>query len=266
MSLTSLPSELILEILFHTCQSQEVYRLLLLINWRFHGLVKFATLLHVPIRIGARNVRSFSEQLTESPELAKHVNYLWINGISADYIRIARACINLISLACSKPVLYSLCSPPPQVCFLHRRLTELTLFDSWECWKGLSELPGAHGRDLCRQMKRLRVHESLSSDFNAELFPSLSHFSISTGSSYIQLRRDLMALAPLPKLEHIVITTFHWIQGQGHETTKKVIAWDKRLRILYFGSGEQGEFELWCGRARKGDCIWSKRMDLRQLC
>ncbi|KAF8158539.1 hypothetical protein B0H34DRAFT_797913 [Crassisporium funariophilum] len=257
MSLTSLPDELILEILSHACPSQEVYHSLLLISWRFHRLVEFTTLLHVPIRITKRNARSFSEQLTKTPELSKHVHYLWISSLEelAESHQIAPACINLIALACSKSVFFSLCSSSSPGGFLHRQLTELFISDSWQCWRQLSELPGTHVLDFCHQIQRLRIHDYLSSDLyaNAGLFPSLTHFS--TTPEFDEARRILKILAALPKLEHIVMSACCW----SEDMVEKLLARDKRLRILVFAL-MQTEYELWCGRARNRQCIWSLQM------
>jgi hypothetical protein len=69
----------------------------------------------------------------------------------------------------------------------------------------------------------------------------------------------LRAVLKLPRLEHIVFTTFFW---PSDEMTQQAFMIDSRVRILYFGPDE---FQLWCGRARKNVYIWTRRADPRKL-
>ncbi|KAF8968957.1 hypothetical protein BDZ97DRAFT_300558 [Flammula alnicola] len=163
-----------------------------------------------------------------------------------------------------KTILYSLCSPPLPDGLEHTKLKELTVFDNWECWGHLQRLPHNRGLELCRQITRLRVHDPLSMDFTKELFPSLTHYSC-TARPNLSVGGQLREVCALPKLEDVVITSYFWKNEPADEKTLKLLEKDKRIRLLYFGPGKAGEFELWCGRSKQFDCIWTKRAELRRL-
>ncbi|KDR82360.1 hypothetical protein GALMADRAFT_237632 [Galerina marginata CBS 339.88] len=258
----SLPNEILLHIISLTCDSQSNFRSLLLIDKRFYTLVQFDRLPHIPIRLNTNSVRSFSEFIALH-ELAASVRYLWINGTSSLCSDVVNSCNNLVSLACSKTVLYSLCC---STSIKHTDLTELTLFDNWRCWHYMVHHTDRRGIELCQQITHLRIHEPVSDDFSAELFPSLTHFSYS--AKQITAASIIGQLAPiyhLPKINLIVITTFFWADEPADERTRLMLSFDKRIRIVYFGSGEPVEFALWCGRARQMETIWTRHARIRRL-
>ncbi|KIM44842.1 hypothetical protein M413DRAFT_363952 [Hebeloma cylindrosporum] len=258
-NIESLPNELLLHITSYNCTSQSSYRTLLLLNSRFHNLVQPDYLLQVPIRLNSSSVRPFYDFIVEKG-FAGYIRYLWINGTSTLCSQIAVACSNLIALACSKLILYSICAAPSIThSFPHSKLQELTVFDLCD-WNFLKTRP--HGAALCRQITHLRLHDKDSIGLAApDLFPSLTHFSCMIDRTSLSLAEVLK----FPRLEHIVLTTFFWKNEPADAVTQKVFMIDYRVRILYFGSNELGEFQLWCGRARKNDCIWTRRPNPRKL-
>jgi hypothetical protein len=260
-TIESLPNELLLSITSYACTSQSSYRTLLLINRRFHDLVQPNHLPQVPIRLNSRSVRPFYDFIVEKG-LAGYIRYLWINGTSTLCSQIAVACPNLIALASSRVILYSVCGPPYTTnSFAHSKLQELTVFDPFD-WITLKCCP--NGAALCRQITHLRLHDQSSMSVGLatpDLFPSLTHFSCMIERTSLFFGEVLK----FPRLEHIVLTTFFWKNEPPDEMTQQVLMIDGRVRILYFGPDEPGEFQLWCGRARKNDCIWTRRADPRKL-
>jgi len=258
-NIESLPNELRLSIISYACTSQSSYRTLLLVSRNFHDLVQPGYLPRVPVRLNQRSARPFYDFIVEQG-LAGYIRYLWINGISTTCSQIVVACPNLIALACSKSILYSVCEPPSITnSFTHSKLQELTVFDQCD-WSFLKSLP--HGASLCHQITHLRLHDLSSMGLAApDLFPSLTHFSCTMVWPSLTLGEVLK----FHRLEHIVLTTFFWKNEPPDEITHRVLMIDCRVRILYFGTNEPGEFQLWCGRARKSDCIWTRRADPRKL-
>ena len=259
-NIESLPNELFLSITSYACTSQSSYRTLLLINRRFHDLVQPDHLPQVPIRLNSSSVLQFYDFIVEKG-LAGRIRYLWINGTSTLCSQIAVACPNLIALACSKVILYSVCGPPYSInSFAHSKLQELTVFDQCD-WSFLKCRP--HGASLCHQITHLRLHDKRSMPVGLaapDIFPSLTHFSCMIETTTTSL--FLGAVLKLPRLEHIVFTSFFW---PSDEMTQQAFMIDSRVRILYFGPDEPGEFQLWCGRARKHDCIWTRGANPRKL-
>jgi hypothetical protein len=259
-----LPNEILLEIISYGCNSQATYLSHLLINKRFYALVKYDRLPCIPIRINSRSLRPFFEFVT-TLGMAEYVQYLWINGTSLLCSEIVRACRNLISLACSKKDLYSLCTPlPSDINFRHTQLKELTIFDNWDCWYALQEPPHYYASELFCQITHLRLHDPLSISFTADLLPSLTHFSCSCRPRQPP-ELQLTCVSSLPKLENISITTYFWRNEPVDDRTLDLLAKDKRIRFLFFGPNEPGEFELWCGRARKTTCLWTAQASLRRI-
>lgn len=257
-NIESLPNELLLSITSYACTSQSSYRTLLLINRRFHDLVQTDHLPQVPIRLNSSSVRPFYDFIVEKG-LVVHIRHLWINGTSTICSQIAVACSNLIALACSKIILYSVCGLPSTTnSFTHSKLQELTVFDQCD-WNFLKCRP--YGIALCRQITHLRLHDKRKELAEPDLFPSLTHFPciIERTSPF------LGEVLKFPCLEHIVLTIFFWKNEPPDEMTQQVFMIDCRIRILYFGPDEPGEFQLWCGRARKNDCIWTRRANPRKL-
>lgn len=262
-SIDDVPNEVLLEIIKKDCIPQAMYRSYLLVNKRFHGLLKFELLPNIPIRIGPTEIGAFLEFVT-TLGMAPHIRYLWINAGPKKVIHVARvihACTNLIGLACSKIALFALCTPLAEDQeFAHTALTELTLFGSWQCWATL-EMPThcAHAEALCGQITHLRLQDAISRDFAAALFPALTHFASSLYLGGIGDVGSVALLAPLPCLERIVYSTDHWSDTPG-APNKKTSDWlekDPRIRLLFMGVDAR-EFELWCGRAWHTACIWTK--------
>jgi len=256
----SLPNELLIQILSLVCNSQTRYHSLLLVNRRIHTLTKFEQLPHIPIRLNASSVESFLEFIgnDDNSSLVKH---LWINGTSPTCMKIAGSCTNLVSLACSKVVLYSICRPNPFLSVYdisHKALRELTLFDNTDCWSFLSSIPYGRGKTLCQQITHLRLQEPLSDDFNPGSFTSLTHYSFSGNQiTLVKLIRDLAPIQKLPNLKHIVYTTYFWRDAPPDERTRVISSVDERFRVIYFGPQLPGEFALWCGSARQTDSLWT---------
>ena len=257
--LDDLPSELLLDIVSLICDTPSALRTLLLINKRLHTVFKFGILPQIPIRIGKDTIHSFWQFIQGSAGVAGRVRHLWISGTSELCKVVANRCTNLVSLACSKLVLYSLCDSD----FVrHKSLTELTLFDNWECWNHLSE-SDSQGVKLCHQITHLRV---LSPDFEPEFFPSLTHFSyLGNKITSISLLSQLAPLQTVPKLERIVITTFFWTDEPPDERTKLLVTMDERIRMVYFGLTEPDEYALWSGRVRREECLWTRQIALRRF-
>ncbi|CAA7269119.1 unnamed protein product [Cyclocybe aegerita] len=263
-----LPTELLLYIIAEACESQTIYRSLLLVNRHIHRLTKFDRLPFLPIRITANSARSFYQTLTDNPDVASNVRYLWINGTLELCATIAASCPNLVSLACDKIVLLHFFLTRR---FPHKNLRELTLFNSLNCWIRLKFLdehgalsPIARHR-ICHRITHLRIHDSLSPDFDPSIFPSLTHFSRSFRlPKQTHILDDVSILKPFPNLNNIVLTTFFWEDLPPDEKSVKLAKQDDRIRILFFGK-ETSEFMLWSGRALGKECIWTKRHEMRHL-
>ena len=64
-SIKDMPNEVLLEIIKNDrCISQANYRSYLLVNKRFHDLLKFELLPHLPIRISSTEIDSFIDFVT----------------------------------------------------------------------------------------------------------------------------------------------------------------------------------------------------------
>ncbi|KJA24355.1 hypothetical protein HYPSUDRAFT_200583 [Hypholoma sublateritium FD-334 SS-4] len=270
-SIDDVPNEVLLEIVKNDSISQAMYRSYLLVNKRFHGLLKFELLPNIPIRIGSTEISSFLKFVTTSG-MAPHIRYLWINAGPKKATHVARviyACTNLIGLACSKIALFALCAPPEEDQeFAHTALTELTLFGSFQCWATLEtpRPPHPHAEALCAQITHLRLQDAISRDFAAALFPALTHFASSLYLGGIGDVGSVALLAPLPCLEQIVYSTYHWSDAPG-ALDEKTIDWlekDPRIRLLFLGT-DACEFDLWCGRAWNESCIWTKDTGERSI-
>lgn len=260
LRLEFLPTEILLLIISHACDTQAIFRSLLLVNKQFHTLVKFDRLPHIPVRLEKDAIHSFWQFIQKTAGLAGYVRHLWIKGTSELCKVIANRCTNLISLACSKFVLYSICS---STSIKHTSLLELTLFDNWECWSYLTEFNDGRGVELCQRITHLRLW---AADFDPQLFPSLTHFSYPGNKiSSFSIIPQLAPLHVIPKLEQIVITTFFWANEPADERTKLLVGMDKRIRIVYFGLTEPGEFALWCGRVIQTDTLWTNQGTLKRL-
>ncbi|KAG2018755.1 hypothetical protein CC2G_008149 [Coprinopsis cinerea AmutBmut pab1-1] len=277
--LEMLPHEILLEIVtLASAYSQNTYRSLLLSCRLLCNLTRYPCLPHVPIRIGAHGLTSFHDSFTSNPSLAQQVNHLWITGRSEKVANAVAPCVNLVSLACSSYVLvsllmtYSLTSPCNNVGLLgpgeirHRRLRELTLFDNWDCWSYIAQANCGTGLQLCRQITHLRVHDTLAPDFPTKAFPSLTHFSSSTRPLSIFFTREMEILSKLERVVEIVNCTYFWKASEPDERTQDLAKnMDNRVRFLYFGQDEPAEFELWCGRVRGEESIWTRKRRLQML-
>lgn len=264
--LESLPNELLIDIFSLACNSQSIYRTLLLVCKCCHRLVKFERLPHIPIRLNTNTAQSFFHFISSEPGLPGRVRYLWLNGFSNLCIAVAQECTNVVCLACSKAILYSLCAGTNR----HKSLVELTLFDNHNAWAPLDRLTQQNGFELCHQITHLRLHEQLSPDFNAQQFaqqfPSLTHYSYSGDQITAPALIDhLVAVHGLVNLVHIVVTTFFWADEPVDIRTAVITELDDRLKVVYFGYQEPGEFQLWCGRARKEDCLWTRQTTPKRL-
>ncbi|KAF4617585.1 hypothetical protein D9613_005632 [Agrocybe pediades] len=258
----SLPNELLIQIMSTACKTQATYHSLVLTNRRLHTLTKFDQLKRLPIRLNSRTVQSFLDFITNEEEASQSVKFLWINGTSLTCIKIARLCRNLVSLACSRDILYAICGgieSLPTEGVSHKYLRELTLFNNYNCWSFLNEIPDGRGKALCQQLTHLRLQEPISDDFGPTHFTSLTHYSCSgTHITLVGLARDLAPILALPNLKHIVFTTYYWKEGPPDQKTKLILSVDERFRVLHFGFDNPGEFVLWCGRAWNTDCLWTR--------
>lgn len=170
-----LPTETLLNIFASSCTSQESYLAHLLVNRHFYTVVKYEALQTIPVRVNARNVRSFRHFVSELG-MAVYIKFLWINAGHTQatlVVEVLQSCKGLQALACAMSTFVKLCRPPkeidatePTAKHTHTALAELTLFGSLGLWNDLahSEYP-TYARMLCAQITHLRVHDMLSVDF-----------------------------------------------------------------------------------------------------
>ncbi len=254
VSMNDIPNEVLLEITKNDrCISQANYRSYILVNKRFHDLLKFELLPIFPIRITSTEIDSFADFVT-TLEMASRIRYLWINAgrKQASHVeRVIHACTNLIGLACSKIAFFALCVPRTEGdAFAHTALTELTLFGNRSCWYALNHVPVPHSKALCGQITHLRLQDEVSRDFDAAWFPALTHVGSSLYLGGAGDVKSVELLAALPCLERIVYSTNHWSDEPDapNEETRDLLEKDPRIRLLFLGA-DASEFELWCGRA-----------------
>jgi len=268
-----LPNELLLDIISIACDSQGAYRTTLLLNRRFHHLTKSAIILRrIPIHISFENMACFLREMEAAPSIGYTLRYLWINGTSQACTHLAQACPNLISLACTRTVVYSLCSEIRDD-IRHKYLRELTIFDNHEIWGPLMQRPLTY--KVFAGITHLRLHNQPTGDFNHRLFPALTHISLPIRTDIrfsgrkleIELATsEMMKIRSMTTLQHIVITTFLWKSEPADHDTIAALEIEPRVRFVFFGADEPGEFALWGGRARGEQCIWTTRSEMRQLC
>ncbi|KAF9479943.1 hypothetical protein BDN70DRAFT_932164 [Pholiota conissans] len=261
----SLPTELLLKIASYGCSSQKMYLSLVLVSKRYYAVAKYYGLRNTPIRISSHSLRSFYEFVT-THGMGKYVGYLWINSTSALCSQAVKACTNLVCLACSKVVLYSLCAPLPtdHDGFQHTKLTELTIFDNWESWHTLQQPSHIYALQLFRQITHLRLHGFISSFLQVDMFPALTHYSCSYQNADL-MADQVASVASLPRLQSIAITTYYWKNEPMDARTESLLLMDKRIKFVFLGPNELGEFTLWCGRARKTACFWTVEAKPRKV-
>ena len=262
-SIKDMPNEVLLEIIKNDrCISQANYRSYLLVNKRFHDLLKFELLPHLPIRISSTEIDSFIDFVT-TLGMASRIRYLWINAgpeMIGHVLKVINACTNLIGLACSKIAFFALCTLSEEGdAFAHTALTELTLFGCWKCLSALKHRSHAHTEALCGQITHLRLQDEVPRDFDASRFPVLTHVASSLHLGEINDIESVELLVALPCLERIVYSTNHWSDEPDapNKETSDLLEKDPRIRILFLGADAR-EFELWCGRAWDAACFWTK--------
>ncbi|KAH6879717.1 hypothetical protein BKA70DRAFT_1345094 [Coprinopsis sp. MPI-PUGE-AT-0042] len=268
----SLPPELWEEIaLLASCCSQSSYHSLLLTCRWFHQTTRHQCLSLVPIRVAARRLSSFLEMVDTHPNIALQVRYLWITGNSKRVASVLASCKNLVSLACSGHALIALSGSSSTTGagqIEHRELRELTLFDGWGQWSDLQHANSSPGFRICQQITHLRVHGTLARDFLTRRFTSLTHFSSSTSPlDSISFPRETDVLKSIADLKHIIICTYNWKDSTPDQKTRDLVEGsDARLRVVYFGGGEPGEFEIWSARTFEGlSSLWITEKPLRLL-
>jgi hypothetical protein len=267
----SLPPELWEQIAQFASGSSQTsyYSLLLTCRW-FYQTTRYPCLSLVPVRIAARKLSAFSDLVNAQPDIAHRVRYLWITGDPKRVAQALASCKNLVALACSGHALIELPPVWGTEQMRHDVLRELTLFDGWERWSGLQPANPTTGpkSSISHQITHLRVHGSLIQGFPTQNFSSLTHFSSSTSPiDDISFPQDMEILNSLPNLKRIVICTYNWKDRPPNQQTRDLVEGaDERLRIVYFGGGEHGEFEIWSRRTSEGlSSLWTMEKPLRWL-
>lgn len=263
--LESLPNELLLDIIPYVCDSQTMYRSLLLINKRFHHLVKYERLPLIPLRVNTANANEFYEHVA-STDLAPLVRYLWIDGETKVHRDIVARCKDIVSLACPHAVVYTLCVHPADSVLEHTRLRELSISGTWNFWRRLKiDVDQDRSQQLWHQITHLRVHENLQEEyFVPSLFPNLTHFSC-TLSPTTSVDEGITHIKALPTLQDFVVTTYFWRDRPPNTKAERILARDSRVRFLFFGDTLLSEFALWAGRATGRNCLWTTRMEPRMV-
>lgn len=251
----ALPNELVLEIAkLASANSQSDYRNWLLLSRGWHKAVHLVCLRYVPIHLfSSRAIDSFARLLETYPDAARYVHHLWTTSVTKAEISIARACTNLVSLACQSALLTSISSMPV---FSHTSLRELTIMTIWSPWEDIMCTP--HATQLCSQITHLRHFEGLPPDFPANELTSLKQLSFASHIYRDFLMKHVSRLGDMKSLESIVVTT-SWQRGTAaapEELAKGLQAIDKRLRVVHCERGFN-ERETWCERSRLGKCLWN---------
>ncbi|KXN84610.1 hypothetical protein AN958_12291 [Leucoagaricus sp. SymC.cos] len=250
-----LPNEILLEIAeLASANSQSDYHSWLLLSRGWYEQVRLVCLRSVPVHLfSTRAVNSFHTLLQTYPNATSFVRHLWTASSSKAELSIARACTNLISLACQSTILTSITS---MSIFHHTSLRELTIMTIWSPWEQLMFTP--HATQLCSQVTHLRHFEGLPPDFPTNELTSLKHLSFASHIYRDFLAKHIARLGDMKLLESIVVTT-SWQPGAAsapEELAKGLQDIDKRLRLVHCESGFS-EREAWCERTRLGDCLWS---------
>ncbi|KAG2011886.1 hypothetical protein CC2G_011954 [Coprinopsis cinerea AmutBmut pab1-1] len=286
-----LPLELIIEIVALAGRtSHKSYRNTLLISKALTPLMERACLPHLPIRLESTSkILSFHKLLVARPDLAQRVGHLWIKGGTSrkrpklgyseptpatwrqfkasafEQLHIIHSCTNLVSLACSFPVMFLCFRFTRDVFFHHDKLKELTLFENWDLWPCFAVDPPVGGPHLFLQLTHLTIVDCVAPQFPAHLFPSLKYFAAelypvsrhhalaafrsSKRDSEAPLHQDLRGLATnvnvMLHLGHNAELGVRRIVGDGRE-------WSVRAGALH-------HFEWWAQRAAGGEGEWAPR-------
>jgi hypothetical protein len=251
----ALPNEIVLEIAkLASAQAQSDYRKWLLVSRDWYQAVRLMCLHDVPIHLfSLRAVNSFLNLLQTYPETAPFVHHLWTASSTKAEISIARACTNLVSLACQSSLLASISSMPT---FNHTSLRELTIMTIWSPWEQV--MVSVHGARLCSQITHLRHFEGLPPDFPTNELTSLKHLSFASHIYRQYIEKHVARLEGMKSLESILVTT-SWQRGTStgpEQLAKGLRSIDKRLRVVHCKNGFT-EQEAWCERTRLGKCLWS---------
>lgn len=251
----ALPNELVLEIAkLASANSQSEYRNWLLLSRDWYKAVRLVCLRHVPVHLfTSQAVDSFATLLQLHPDAAPYVHHLWTASSTKAEMSIARACTNLVSLACQSKLLISIASMPT---FHHTSLRELTVMTVWSPWEDI--MCTSHATQLCSQITHLRHFEGLPPDFPTNELTSLKHVSFSSHIYRDFITKHAGRLGDMKSLESVVVTT-SWqplTTPAPSELAKALQGIDKRLRVVHCERGFS-EREAWCERSRLGKCLWS---------
>ncbi|KAJ3574479.1 hypothetical protein NP233_g1745 [Leucocoprinus birnbaumii] len=250
----ALPNEIVLEIAqLASAHSQSDYRTWLLLSRDWYRAVRLVCLRNVPVHLFSTNaVETFLQLLETYPNIASFVHHLWITSSTKAELSIARACTNLITLACQSPILTSIASMPT---FKHTSLRELTVMTIWSPWEHVMLAP--HANQLCSQITHLRHFEGLPPDFPSNELTSLKHLSFASFIYRDFIAKHVSRLGDMKTLETIVATT-SWQKGSltSQELAKGLQGIDKRLRVVHCDRGFS-ELGAWVDRTRLGKCLWS---------
>ncbi|XP_006462370.1 hypothetical protein AGABI2DRAFT_119231 [Agaricus bisporus var. bisporus H97] len=252
----ALPNELVLEIAkLASAHSQLDYRNWLLLSRDWYQALRLVCLRYVPVHLfSSRAIDSFADLLHRYPAAASFVYHLWTPSANKSEVTIARACTNLVSLACQSKLLMSITSMPT---FNHTSLQELTMMTVWSPWEDLMSTP--HATRLCSQITHIRQFEGLPPDFPTNELTSLKHLSFASHIYRDSLTKHVGRLSDLESLESVVVTT-SWQRtttaASPEELAKGLQGIDKHLRVVHCERGFS-ERDVWCQRSRLGKCLWN---------
>jgi len=240
MHLLDLPVEILSKVLCHAEPENNFCRIALVCRQLRLVLHSSSVFRQIPFHIGQSHRHNFHRFVTTNTGISTGITQLWISGNHEESLEIILASQNLVSLACGRDLFGQLIKINDAHGLTHRFLRSLLILSGIS---EVSKMPAGCFNDLCRNIRRLRVHSLLFEECATipGSFPNLTHIS-----TWVEYGRDLLdACKTLPYLQRVILDTYQWNWCQPNDTTRRILDADERGRIRIVYWGKETEFSLW---------------------